>query len=293
MTLVAGAVAGLLAVRHESFDGLAFGLALVGIVLAHSSNNMINDYFDLRSGLDTATYPRALYAPHPVLTGLIGKRELLTAILAINAADAAIMLILVAARGWPIAAFAVAGLVVSVGYVAPPLRLKARGLGEVGVFLVWGPLMVGGTYYAAVGDVDWKLVAASLPYGLLVMSVLMGKHIDKEPWDRDAGVSTLPVLMGESASRRVTAALLAAFYIGTVVLMVVGVYPVWTFAVAGALPLFVRTARTFARPKPEMPPTDYPVWPLWFASWAFVHSRRAGGFLVVGLAMGAVWPVFL
>ncbi|MCP4222408.1 MAG: hypothetical protein GY773_03600, partial [Actinomycetia bacterium] len=60
-------------------------------------------------------------------------------------ADLAILLHLTSARGWPVVLFALAGLFVSVFYVAPPLRLKQRGLGEPGVALVWGPLMIGGT----------------------------------------------------------------------------------------------------------------------------------------------------
>ena len=44
-------------------------------------------------------------------------------------------------------AFALAGLFISVFYVAPPIRLKHHGLGEPGVFLVWGPLMVVGTFF--------------------------------------------------------------------------------------------------------------------------------------------------
>ena len=49
------------------------------------------------------------------------------------------------------AAFALAGLFISVFYVAPPLKLKHHGLGEPGVFVVWGPLMIGGTYYVTAG----------------------------------------------------------------------------------------------------------------------------------------------
>src|SRR3954452_53240 len=51
MTLTAGAVAGLLAVRQPGFDGLWFALAFIGIVLAHVSNNLMNDLFDTTEGL--------------------------------------------------------------------------------------------------------------------------------------------------------------------------------------------------------------------------------------------------
>src|SRR3954468_18552947 len=60
MTLTAGAVGGLLAVRHPDFELGWYLLALLGITLAHVSNNLMNDLFDTEVGLDTEQYPRAL-----------------------------------------------------------------------------------------------------------------------------------------------------------------------------------------------------------------------------------------
>src|SRR5208337_3219819 len=114
MTLTSGLIAGLLAIGAPHANWLYFMLALVGLVLAHASNNLINDYFDLESGIDTAEAPRALYAPHPILSGWITRGGLLRAIVAINAIDVAILLVLFMARGWPVVAFAIAGLLISV-----------------------------------------------------------------------------------------------------------------------------------------------------------------------------------
>jgi 1,4-dihydroxy-2-naphthoate octaprenyltransferase len=292
MTLTSVAIAGLLAARSGNFNGLFFALAAIGSVLAHAANNMINDLFDLREGLDTATYPRSMYAPHPVLAGLITKDGLTRATLVANAADAAIMLYLFTQRGWPIIGFALAGLFISVFYVAPPLRLKGRGLGEPSVALIWGPVMVGGTYYAAVGSIPAIVYWASLPYALLVTTVLMGKHIDKLEWDAPKGIKTLPVVLGDERARRVTVALMAAFYVSVIALVLAGVLPVWTVVSLIALPLLRKARRTFARPKPAAPPASYPesIWPLWFGPWAFVHATRAGALFVAGLALGAVFP---
>ncbi len=293
MTLTSIAVAGLLAVHHAAFAPLLFALAALGSIVAHAANNMINDYFDLEEGLDTDTYPRTLYAPHPVTSGLISRAGLQRAILAANALDALILTVLFVARGWPVVAFAATGLFISVFYVAPPLRLKARGMGEPAVFVIWGPVMVGGTYFAATGEMPLGVLAASVPYALLVTSVLMGKHIDKAPWDAPQGVATLPVVMGETAARRATVALMAAFYVVTALLVVVGALPVWTAVVALALPRFGAVKATYGRPKPDHPPEGYRLWPLWFVSAAFVHARRAGAALVTGLFLGALWPVFI
>ena len=293
MTLTAIAIAGLLAARHPQFDAVLFSLSGLGLVLAHAANNMVNDFFDLEAGLDTEQYPRSLYAPHPISAGLVTSKQLLATILLVNVADAAIMLFLFWQRGWPIVAFALGGLFISVFYVAPPLRLKAHGLGEPGVFLVWGPLMVGGTFYAAVGAIDASIYLASIPYALLVTTVLMGKHIDKARWDDEAGVRTLPVILGEGRARRVTLAGMIAFYVVIGVLIATADLPVWTVVVALALPRLRRVVEVYGRERPSNPPEGYPLWPLWYVAAAFVHSRRAGALLVVGLALGAAWPVFV
>jgi 1,4-dihydroxy-2-naphthoate octaprenyltransferase len=288
MTLVPGLVAGLLAVGQPGLDWRWLVLAVVGIVLAHTANNLMNDLFDAQVGTDTATYPRALYAPHPVLSGLVSRRTLVTAIAVVNLLDLAILVALTMARGWPVLAFALAGFVLSVAYTAPPLRLKKRGLGEPDVFVVWGPLMVCGTYYSAVGTVGWDIVLASLPYGLLCTTVLMGKHIDKIPYDEPLGVRTVPVILGADRARVVTLGLMVGFYLLVAVAVVLGAMPGPTLIIALALPRLVKIWPYFRTPPPAEPPANFPVWPLWYAALAWLHTRRAGALLVVGLAIGAV-----
>ena len=174
------------------------------------ANNLMNDLFDLEVGTDRDDYPRNLYSPHPVLSGVITRKGLAACALVVNALCLAIMIVLTVARGWPIVAFALGGFLLSAAYTAPPLRLKKHGLGEPTVLVVWGPLMVGGTYYAATGTIPGAVVLASLPYALLCTTVLMGKHIDKIPWDAPDGTHTLPVILGEAAARRLTQAMFVA-----------------------------------------------------------------------------------
>jgi hypothetical protein len=175
-----------------------------------------------------------------------------------------------------------------IAYTAPPLRLKKRGLGEPDVLVVWGPLMVGGTYYAATGSITWAVLLASLPYGLLCTTVLMGKHIDKIPWDARDGTRTLPVLLGDRAARVVTQAMMVAFYALVALLVGVGTFPIAALLVVFAVPTLVKIWPAFSQPKPAQPPAGFPIWPLWYAALAFVHTRRAGGLLVLGLVLGVI-----
>ncbi len=289
MTLVSAGLAGLLAVfMDESVNWLYFAAAAFGLVLSHMANNIMNDLFDLEVGTDTADYPRNLYSPHPVISGALTRNRLAMYGLIVNIACLAIMIYLTAERGWPIVAFALGGFFLSVAYTAPPLRLKKHGLGEPTVVVVWGPLMVGGVYFAATGSITWAVIAASLPYAILCTTVLMGKHIDKAPWDGPAGTRTLPVILGDHVARQVTRAMFIAFYALVAILVAVQILPVFTLLVAFSYPIFIRVWKTYGEPKPAESPMPNPVWPLWFAPHSFLLTRRAGGLLILGMVAGVI-----
>ena len=299
MTVTSGLIGGLLAIgaqqltKEVTVNWALLGLAIVGLVVAHAANNMINDYFDLEGGVDTDDYVRALYAPHPILSGWVTKKQLAAAILLANAIDLAIMLFLVSQRGPLVAAFALGGLFVSVFYVAPPIRLKHIGLGEPGVFVVWGPLMVVGTFFIATGEIPGWAWIASLPYAILVTTVLFGKHIDKIDADTKKGVRTMPVLLGEARARRVAQILMIAFYPIVIGAVLAGWIGPWVLLVVLGIPRLLTVLRTFNAPRPEVAPHSYVGWPLWFVGAAFIHTRRAGGLLVLGLLLNAFLPITL
>jgi 1,4-dihydroxy-2-naphthoate octaprenyltransferase len=119
--------------------------------------------------------------------------------------------------------------------------------------------------------------------------VLMGKHIDKIPYDEPIGTHTLPVILGEHRAKVVTQAMLVLFYVGVVISVIVGAMPWPALLTLAAIPLALwGTLKAFSQPKPaEAPPEDV-VWPLWWAPVAFVHMRRAGALLVLGLLVGVI-----
>jgi 1,4-dihydroxy-2-naphthoate octaprenyltransferase len=292
MTATSGLIGGLLAIGTPGIavNYLYLALSVIGLVIAHASNNMINDYFDLEGGVDVDEYYRALYAPHPILSGWLTKAQLRNAILLMNLIDLAILVFLVSVRGPWVAAFALSGLFISVFYVAPPIKLKHRGLGEPGVFVVWGPLMIGGTFFVATGTLPGWVWIASLPYAILVTTVLFGKHIDKISPDTAKGIHTLPVILGEARARTVAQILMIAFYPIVIGSALVGWIGPFVMLVVLGIPLLLKVVGQFSSPRPETPPQSYVGWPLWFVAGAFLHTRRAGGLLILGLFLNAVLP---
>jgi 1,4-dihydroxy-2-naphthoate octaprenyltransferase len=293
MTVVSALIGGLLSVGQNRADWGLFALSMLGLVVAHSANNMINDYFDLAGGVDTEGYVRTEYAPHPILSGLISKEGLLASIALLNAIDLAVLAVITHSRGFAAVGLALAGLFISVFYVAPPLRLKHRGLGEPCVAIVWGPLMIGGTYFVTTGELPPWVLLASVPYALLVTAVLFGKHVDKIAADTAKGIRTLPVILGECRALAATRVMLVAFYFAIGGLVAAGVLGVWTLLVVAGIPRLVGTLRVFRNPRPQSPPEGYPIWPLWYVAWAFLHTRRAGALLISGMALNALFPWYL
>ena len=293
MTFFSGAIGGLLALPSGQAALVPWLLATLGLLIAHASNNLMNDYLDLESGVDTPDYARALYAPHPILSGWVTKGQLLRAIMLVNSLGLAVAVTLTWLRGWPAAAFALGGFAISVFYVAPPLRLKHHGLGEPSVFVIWGPLMIAGTYFVTTGTLPGWVWGASLPYGLLVTTVLFGKHIDKLDLDRDKGVNTLPVMLGDRLARRTNQVLMVGFFASVVGLVLLGIFGVWTLAVLATTPRLLRVLALYNRPKPSEPPPNYPIWPLWYVGAAFIVTRQAGALLALGLVINAFYPIYL
>ncbi|MCW5891529.1 MAG: prenyltransferase [bacterium] len=291
MTITSALIGGLLAAatataEHTSWS--AFFLATLGLVLAHAANNMINDWFDTAGGVDTAQYTRALYAPHPLLSGLISKTGLAASIVLVNLADLAILVKLTEMVGGGVVAFALAGLFISVFYVAPPIKLKHHGLGEPGVFVVWGPLMIGGVYYVTAGTMPPWVLVASFPYAISVTTVLIGKHVDKFEQDASRGIRTLPVILGRETSLRLNQALMIAFYPIVFGLVWAGNLGPGVLLVVFALPRLFTVLKAYSQPKPDAPPPGFRIWPLWYVALAFHHNKLAGGLFVLGLVVNLI-----
>ncbi len=327
MTLFSGLVGVMLAAQLgpgvvAPFDAV---LVVVGLLLAHAGNNMVNDYFDTLHGVDTADYPRANYAPHPLMHGLVSKPGLIAAIFTYYLADLMIAGWFAQKIGVIIWYFVLVGFAISVLYVAKPLRLKSLGLGEFAIFLVWGPLMVGGAFWALAGNVATEAqlqqaMLVSVPYGLTVMAVVMGKHMDKHDDDTRKRIHTLPVLLGLAGAARLTQLLIWAFFPICFWLALPadgplvggGGHPFMALPLL-ALPRAMLCVRRLGEPvpatpqeafriafdamPPEMtkgrtpddPPDEYPLWPLWYVAWAF-HFVKLGGLLfTLGLVVDTLW----
>ena len=286
----AAAIAGLLAATDRRFELVPFLLVFLGYVVLHGISNLSNDYFGYKRGHDTADSPRRRYTLHPVASGAFTMRFLATGLAVLAVVAAAIGVYFVVLRGWGAVWLVLAGAVLLYAYDAAPRALKELGLGELAAFVVWGPLMIGGGYYVITGHWPGDAFLASVPYGLGVASILIGKHIDQRGFDSSQDQRTLPVLLGESGARRLNLSVVVLMYVTAAIAVAAGALTPFVAVVLVAGPRALRALRVMSRPTPAEPPPGYVGWPLWYHRVCLVHNRAFGWLYILGLAAGAVWP---
>ena len=282
MTFISAALAGLFAWRDNSFSFLPWLALTLGLILAHASNNIFNDYTDFVRGVDKDNYYRNIYGAQPVASGLMTKRQHLTYFAVTVLMALGLGLYLAFYTGFNTTTWILIGLgaFFLLFYTWP---LKGMAMGELAVLIVWGPLMIGGGYYVLTQQWNWNVVVASLPYVLGVTTVIFGKHIDKLDMDKVKGIHTLPVVIGEKVSRYAVLAMMIAPYLFTLYLIVIRFFTPVMLIVFLALPTFLQIYPKFLKPKPETPPDGQIGWPLYFVGYAFVNNRKFGSLFMFGL----------
>jgi 1,4-dihydroxy-2-naphthoate octaprenyltransferase len=223
------------------FQWLPFLLALAGGVLLHTGTNIVNEIYDVRKGIDTITSPRA---SHALLKGRLTERQAFIAAFVAFALAVAVGVALVALRGPAIVVLGLLGLVGGWGYTAPPLQYKFHALGVPLVFLLMGPLMVVGTYFAISGIWAPQALVLSVPVGLLVAAILDGNEWRDISEDTRAGISTLSSRIGREWAHWFYVALVLGAYITLGLAVAFRLLPPATLLAILSLPFLAQVMRS-------------------------------------------------
>ncbi|MFO7899582.1 MAG: prenyltransferase [Planctomycetota bacterium] len=183
--------------------GFRLGLFVLGAVAVagtHLSANVLNDYADAKSGVDdqddryfgffggskliqAGVLPAAFYGVAALVLAGIALAAVGALAVLKNDADVVAWYALILLLGW--------------AYSAEPLRLSYRCLGEVVVFLLFGPATVMGGYAIQTGVFPaLRVFLLSLPFGFLTAAILLANEVPDASDDRAAGKRTLVGAVG-------------------------------------------------------------------------------------------------
>jgi len=238
-----------LAAAHGSGVPLDPAKALLTVLfalVAHAGINVLNDYYDARSGADAANTERIF-----PFTG--GSRFIQNGVLSETETGRlgyALLALVVPAGLWLTAHSApgliligLAGLFLGWAYTAPPLALVSRGLGEVAVAAGWLIVIIGSDFVQRGGFSPVPIIAG-LSYALLVAAILFVNEFPDRQGDASAGKRTLVVRLGPDTAKWVCLGLVLAAYAWLVLMVGRERLPHGAAAAAMTLILSFRGLRT-------------------------------------------------
>ncbi|RKX73651.1 MAG: 1,4-dihydroxy-2-naphthoate prenyltransferase [Spirochaetes bacterium] len=231
----------------------------LAMVFVHAATNLINDYFDVKDKVDRPDSPTAKYREHYLLTGTLKPSEVLGMSLGLYALAGLIGVYITLHRGWIIPLFAVTGGLASFFYTAGPIKYKHKALGEISVFLMWGPLMMLGSYFAQSGNFQnaGRVLLVSIPQGLWVALVLLANNIKDIGYDREVGVKTIANILTHRGALRLYTLMIIAIYLITILFAITGILPLTSFLVLLSLPPVIKLISVIQKEN-EVPPDADP-----------------------------------
>ncbi|MCL2590871.1 MAG: prenyltransferase [Betaproteobacteria bacterium] len=267
---------------------LAF-LAVMGVIAGNMSANLFDDYFDYKA--HHAYYRNVLNREG--FRARIGKcvyltsnqatvRQLLCVSLALMGIAFLIGGVIFYFRGVTILTIAAITAMLAIFYSGPPLRLSYHGLGELVIGVIFGPLNMIGTYYAACGTVDQSLIFISIPVGLLVMNIIYVHSMLDVIADKKTGKQTLAVFL-----ERPWAMLAVLFFVLFLPFFIIG-YGIWRgslpvshialmLALPMAVSLFYMMTVFYRKPEKRFEPKP---WMGFMRGWRQIEAIGIGWFMI-------------
>ncbi|MFH1619092.1 MAG: prenyltransferase [bacterium] len=213
--------------KYGSDFNLAYAfLAGIGLVLAHISVNVFNDYFDFRSKLDYKT-PRTPFSggSKALIDGLITEKQALRLAIGALAVALSIGVFFVMAAGWLLLPLLlVAGIII---VIYTPIILK-MGYPEWSAGLGLGTLPILGLYFVQTGEYTITALIAAIPSGILVHNLLLLNEFPDVDADKTVKRHTLPIVFGRKKSAIVFSSLTVFMYLWIIGAVIMGDMPAFT-----------------------------------------------------------------
>lgn len=226
------------------FHLLAALAALLGAVAIQLGTNFANDLFDFKQGADT---DERVGPPRAAQLGLLSTRALAVGMALCFAFATFVGTYLVARGGWPIVVIGVLSILSGIAYTGGPYPLGYNGLGDLFVFVFFGPVAVGGTAYVQLGVLPTVALVAAVPVGALATAVLVVNNTRDEKTDVRCGKRTLVVRFGRLFGVVEYALLLLSAYVAAALVPLLGLGSAWALLPFLTAPVAFGLASRIAR----------------------------------------------
>jgi len=187
-----------LAAHYDVLVWLPAGAALMGAILIQIGTNLANDYYDFLRGGDT---DERIGPVRVTQAGILSPERVKRGMVIVLAAAMLVGVYLVSVAGWPIVWIGLASIASAVLYTGGPYPLAYHGLGDVFVFVFFGLVAVGGTYFVQGSSWPVDALLAGVGVGALSTAILVVNNLRDIDTDAKAGKRTLAVRLGTTGTQ--------------------------------------------------------------------------------------------
>jgi 1,4-dihydroxy-2-naphthoate octaprenyltransferase len=274
VSLIPPIMGGLIALVQSpglKFSLFRFVLAGIGCMTAHAGANLLSDYYDFKTRVD-----RKELSGSTLVGGIMSPNQILRGgwVALVIAGIIGAYFVFVAPNGAFLIWLILIGGLLGVFYTAKPFELKYHALGDLAVFVSFGPAMVLGAYFVQAHHFSWKPVLYSIPIGFLVDAILHSNNLRDIVNDGVVKIKTVPILIGEKWAKQMYQALVFGAYLITLLLVLFGDLTAFALLVFVSLPLAIKVVNMVRRK--ESVPTE---------RFAMIDAATAQLHLVFGLLM--------
>ena len=224
----------------ESSENWIFGLmAVIGAVIFHSGGNLISDYNDFKHGVDR----EGNIGADTLTSGLFKPTQILAYGLAFIIIGVAMGLFLVWQCGIELIWIGMFGAIGAVFY----FFFKRNALGDLLIFLVYGPTIMTGTGFVMLGHIDLTLLFVSFPMAFITVNVLHANNTRDMKNDRQAGIKTNAMVIGVKASIIYYYTLTILAYVSIVTMVILKILPVVALITLLTMPMAYKNCNAMSQ----------------------------------------------
>ncbi|MHA1941221.1 MAG: 1,4-dihydroxy-2-naphthoate octaprenyltransferase [Candidatus Hodarchaeales archaeon] len=222
-------VVGMAIAFHEtsSLDLSLAVLTLIAGISIQAGTNLANDYFDQSADSINTNYSQFNGGSRMIQNEIIPPRTIfLVSMVCYLIGIITTIIILFITQGWLLLIFLAIAVVLGYFYTALPVSLSYKGLGELAVFVGFGPLGVFSAYYIQQGNINSPLLAiSSIPIAILISMLLFINEFQDRESDERAGKTTLVVVLGKERSVLIYAIGMVVSYLVLLIAILTSILP--------------------------------------------------------------------
>jgi 1,4-dihydroxy-2-naphthoate octaprenyltransferase len=231
-----------LALKHGNIHFGLFFAMLIASLLIQAATNMFNEYFDFKRGLDTA---QSVGIGGTIVRDGIKPKTVLNLAFVFYGLALLLGIYICASSSWWLAVVGLICMAVGYFYTGGPFPIAYTPFGEILSGFFMGMLIILISFFIQTGTVSTTSILVSVPSMVLVGMIMLSNNIRDLDGDKENGRRTVAILIGKKGAIYLLTGMFIFSFLWVLVLITIGVLPVWTALVILSAPKAIKATKGF------------------------------------------------